>query len=350
MGIKITHNKNSMLCKKCVLSNHFPGTYFDAEGICNYCNKEYKEKEQKDITSENDLRIFFEKHKDYHSKYNVLVPVSGGVDSSFALLILVKKFGLRVLAYHNDHGFEDAVATENVKRMCRILGVDLIVLQQDIEFMKNIWKCIAETSIKGLSGCQVCGNILFMNSIEVAEKMGIKLIVNGYSKGQAEMLQDKASGTILLDKVVDAIKLTGNTKLLKQFLDKLRYLRKKISITEAINSNNPENKIVVVPFYIFDFYKSDKEENARILEHELGWIASAKSYPKRTTNCKMAWLNTYIDLKKNGYSMYHQEYAEQIRKGEISREQALDDLEFIPPNGLLEELAKEIDLIPTYIP
>lgn len=46
--------------------------------------------------------------------------------------------------------------------------------------------------------------------------------------------------------------------------------------------------------------------------------------------------------------MYHQEYAEQIRKGEISREQALDDLEFIPPNGLLEELAKEIDLIPTY--
>ena len=51
MGIKITHNKNSMLCKKCVLSNHFPGTYFDAEGICNYCNKEYKEKEQKDITS-----------------------------------------------------------------------------------------------------------------------------------------------------------------------------------------------------------------------------------------------------------------------------------------------------------
>ena len=57
----------------------------------------------------------------------------------------------------------------------------------------------------------------------------------------------------------------------------------------------------------------------------------------------MIWLNSYMDLKKRGYTHYHDEYSTIIRAGEMSREQALKDLELQPPEGLLERLAKEID-------
>ncbi len=56
------------------------------------------------------------------------------------------------------------------------------------------------------------------------------------------------------------------------------------------------------------------------------WQPMKTSYPKRTTNCEMIWLNTYMDLKKMNYSNYHLEYAELVRKGEITLEQAICDL------------------------
>lgn len=68
----------------------------------------------------------------------------------------------------------------------------------------------------------------------------------------------------------------------------------------------------------------------------------------------MIWLNTYADLKKLGYSNYTVEYAELIRRGEITREQALSDLEFNPPKGMLETLAEGVGLnlddLPQYDP
>jgi hypothetical protein len=59
----------------------------------------------------------------------------------------------------------------------------------------------------------------------------------------------------------------------------------------------------------------------------------------------MNWINNYYDFKKRGYSNYHAEYSVLIRKNEMTREQALKDLEFHPPEGLLEKLANDINVI-----
>lgn len=77
-------------------------------------------------------------------------------------------------------------------------------------------------------------------------------------------------------------------------------------------------------------------------EELFDWKPIATTYPSRTTNCKMVWLNTFVDQCKLGYSMYDEEYAAIVRSGEISREQAIKDLEFIPPMELIKELASEV--------
>ena len=53
---------------------------------------------------------------------------------------MVEDFHLRPLAFHNDHGYEDPAAVENVKKLCKTLDGDLIIWQLDLEFMKKLWK------------------------------------------------------------------------------------------------------------------------------------------------------------------------------------------------------------------
>jgi len=59
-------------------------------------------------------------------KYDCLITLSGGRDSSFVLYYAVKKLGLRALALNFDNGFRHAQAVENVKQACQALNTDLL--------------------------------------------------------------------------------------------------------------------------------------------------------------------------------------------------------------------------------
>ena len=86
-----------------------------------------------------------------------------------------------------------------------------------------------------------------------------------------------------------------------------------------------------------------------ICRKRFDWQPMKTSYPARTTNCDMIWLNSYRDLNVRRYTHYHDEYSTLIRSGEITREQALADLELKPPEGMLEKLAEEINFDLTHI-
>jgi tRNA(Ile)-lysidine synthase TilS/MesJ len=337
-------------CKRCVLPDTYPGIHFDRDGVCNFCKEQKtlrnEEVRADDFENEAELIECMKKWKNPKVKYDVLVPLSGGVDSSNALIVIVEKYGLRALGFHNDHGYEDEIATLNVKNLCKSLNVDLLIMQQDIKFMKQLWKYIAETKVNGLNSCYVCGNILYLNAVEAAHNFHIPLVINGYSKGQAAQVGDTEKGHDLLEKLIDAAMQTGDKEFIREFMRKYEYLEKRVPYTGRQDLNNPgkSGKMLFVPFYIFDFYKIDKEKLKRKIRKRFDWQTMKMSYPSNTTNCEMVWLNTYIDLKKMGYSNYHIEYAELVRRQEFTRDQALQDLEFNPPAGLLERLAEEVGL------
>lgn len=339
------------ICNRCVLPSTFPGICFDGEGVCNFCRaQETKKNEEsggvKDFENEQELIECMKKWKNHSGKYDVLVPLSGGVDSSNALITIVEKYRLRALAFHNDHGYEDEIATSNVKNLCKAINVDLLIMQHDIEFMKKLWKYIAETKVKGLNSCYVCGNILYLNAVEVAHNFQIPLVINGYSKGQAVQVGDKEKGRVLLERLVDAVMQTGDKEFVREFMRKYEYLGKRKTYTGRYDLEvpNKSTEILIVPFYIFNFYKIDKEKLKQKIRKLFNWQTMKTSYPSNTTNCEMVWLNTYVDLRKIGYSNYHFEYAELVRQKEFTRDQAINDLEFNPPAGMLDRLAVEIDL------
>ncbi len=337
------------ICKTCVLPDTYEGIEFDENGVCNYCRdaeKANNHEDSRDFFSEEELAARLAQYRDPRNKYDVLVPLSGGVDSCNALLTIVETFGLRALAFHNDQGYEDPQATENAREICRALDVDLIVAQQEFGFMRKLYKYINESRITGLNSCYVCGNILYINAIEVADHYGVPLIINGYSKGQSRQINDQNSGIGHLDKMVAMIEATGDSEFANAFMKKFEILDKRIPYRSKQDLQKPPDpgKILFIPFYIFDFYKLDKSALRERIVSRCDWRPMTNSYPRRTTNCFMIWLNSYMDLKKMGYTCYHSEYAEHVRQGEISREQALDDLRFEPPEGLVEKLAREVNM------
>ncbi len=334
-------------CKKCVLNEAYPGIHFDENGVCNYCNnyvKKEKETASLHFDSEDELRACLEKYKKTGNKYDVLVPISGGVDSSFALIKIIETFKLKPLAFHNDHGFEDDDAIVSVRKLCKAYDVDLVIMQQELGFMRKLFKYFNEARVRDLSACHVCGNILYFNALQVAERYGINLVINGYSKGQAAFIEDNDKARRLFAQMMEII--ADDPEFTETFTGKFKMVEKQNKFIDRrdLEADVDIDKIMVVPFFIFKFYKTNKKDLQEFCKSRFDWQPLKSTYPARTTNCDMIWLNTHVDLKKSGYSLYQDEYSTMIRAGDFSRAQANKDLAFNPPDGLLDRLAKEIEL------
>lgn len=80
-------------------------------------------------------------------------------------------------------------------------------------------------------------------------------------------------------------------------------MNKHIAYESRKDLENPiePGKIMVLPFYIFKFYETKKETLKKICQQRFDWQKMESSYPDRTTNCRMNWPCTYMDIKKTGY-------------------------------------------------
>jgi N-acetyl sugar amidotransferase len=97
----------------------------NSKGTCNYCYEYINRiKEIKNTDLNINLLIDNIKINGQGKKYDCIVGVSGGVDSSWALVKAVK-LGLRPLAVHMDNGWNSELAQSNISNLIESLNVDL---------------------------------------------------------------------------------------------------------------------------------------------------------------------------------------------------------------------------------
>jgi predicted PP-loop superfamily ATPase len=109
--VKSKSDPNYKICTKTVMDNIAdPNITFDENGVCNYYY-EFLEKLEYRLpkleTRDNELKVIIDriKKEGEGKKYDCIIGVSGGVDSSY-VAYLVKKLGLRPLAVHLDNGWK----------------------------------------------------------------------------------------------------------------------------------------------------------------------------------------------------------------------------------------------------
>jgi N-acetyl sugar amidotransferase len=101
-------------CTRCVVSNQRPRIVFDSEGVCSACR--YAEAKRKSIdwaTRAKELEILCDKHRSKDGSFDVIVPCSGGKDSSMVAHRLKTQYNMHPLTVtwapfiYTDVGFEN---------------------------------------------------------------------------------------------------------------------------------------------------------------------------------------------------------------------------------------------------
>jgi len=91
--------KEVFFCKKCVMSNQRPRIEFDSSGVCKPCL--YNERKKRNIIDYDKRKIqlikLLDKHRSKDGKHDVVVPCSGGKDSSMIAHKLKYEYGMNPL-------------------------------------------------------------------------------------------------------------------------------------------------------------------------------------------------------------------------------------------------------------
>jgi N-acetyl sugar amidotransferase len=175
--------RGKILCTRCIYDSSIPGINFDEQGICNYCRQvELLENEYGTGTLSGTRkfnRIVAQiKNSGQKSKYDCIIGVSGGTDSSY-LLLMAKELGLRPLAVHYDNTWNSAIATENIRKVTSKLKIDLYTYVVDNKEADDIFRSFL---LAGVPEFDASTDLGFTQVLRMtAAKYGIKFILEGHS-------------------------------------------------------------------------------------------------------------------------------------------------------------------------
>ncbi len=174
---------NKKMCKRCVSDASIDSLELDSNGICQYC-KIHDEMEKEYPLNNNSfselLTICKKIKKDGKNKrYDCIVGVSGGKDSSYLLYLVKKKLQLKPLAVHYDNGFDSDTSVSNILSICEKLDVDLETRVADWEKFKNLTKSFFLAAVSDPDTPTDVG--IFKTMYDSAYKENIKYVFNGHS-------------------------------------------------------------------------------------------------------------------------------------------------------------------------
>lgn len=318
-------------CARCIYDETIPYIYFDSEGVCNYCRQhELLEQEYPTGKEGEKLIALAEQIKiaGKNKKYDVIVGISGGCDSSY-LLYKTKELGLRPLAVHFDNTWNSKIAVENIHNILKKLDVDLYTHVVDAQEFNDILKSFIKASVPEIDTPSDIG--LATTHYLAAEKYGIKYIFEGHSfrtEGIAPQGWSYMDGKYIQtvhDKYGTGIKIETFPNL---WLAKwLKWL-----IINQIKK--------IRPLYYIDYKKDETKE---FLSKELGW----QWYGGHHMENRIAYfLNNYWYPKKFGIDLRYSEFSALVRTGQMKREEALDKIKTsnIFDESILEEIKKRLSI------
>ncbi len=324
--------KVNKICTRCLMDDTVKGISFDEKGECTFC-KIHDELESKYPLNEETpyhLKLLADKIKNdgKGKKYDCIVGVSGGRDSTYTLYNAVK-LGLRPLAVHFDNGWNSEIAVQNIKSATDILGVDLHTHVADWEEFKDLQRSFLFASVPD---AEVPTDwVIFSVLFSEAAQYNVKYIVHGHSfrtEGTTPLTWTYMDGKY----VQDVQSRFGKLKL-KSFpnMSMSKYIY--YSLFKKINQ-----------IRILYYYHYNEKEVLRVLEEELGW----KNYGDKHHESKYtAFFQAYILTRKFNIDKRKLHYSAKVRNGQLTRDQAIEVIKKDPYTGGMESLdycLKKLDL------
>ncbi len=306
-------NSEYQICTRCLMDTSDPEIQFDDKGVCNHCHDYDRMMTQKVITGaagEKYLQKLVDemKRNGRNKPYDCIIGVSGGVDSTY-VAYLVKKMGLRPLAVHMDNGWDSELAVKNIEETLKRLNIDLYTEVLDWEEFRDLQASFLKASTPDSeipsdhAIWAVLGNM--------ADKLKVKYIISGFNVRTESHLPRAWSQGHFDWKYIQSVQKQFGTLRLKTYphIGFFAYYRRLLTHRRVD---------------ILNYLPYNKAEAMKILEQELGWrYYGGKHYESIYTR----FYQGYILPTKFGYDKRRCHLSSLICSGEITREQALKELE-----------------------
>ena len=176
-------NLNKLVCKRCIMDSiNDPDILINDDGVCNHCTTfdfEFN-KLPKGINREKELESIIKKIKlkGIGRKYDCLLGVSGGVDSSY-LAYLCSIYGLRPLIIHFDNGWNSELSVLNIQNLLDKLGFDFETLVINWDEFKDLQLSYFKAGVVDLEF--PTDHAILASMFKIAKKHNIKFVLSGHN-------------------------------------------------------------------------------------------------------------------------------------------------------------------------
>lgn len=320
-------------CNRCIMDNRSDDTIkFDSNGYCNYCTvalskigKEYFPNEE----GEKRLKSLITKIKEDNKgkKYDCIMGISGGLDSSYLAYLGSVKWGLRILAVHVDDGYDTEISKRNIKRLCETARIDLEIIKPDAKQFNELTRAFMLAGVPNLAMPQ--DNVLFASIYRFMKKYKIKTFLSGANFALECILQrGNTHNAYDVCNIKDINRRFGRGKInklpllsiLQRDIDSFILGIKTLRPLDYIDYNRERALRELNEFCGFEYYGGKHLENTLTKFIQLYWFPKKFNVDKRTSHL-----------------------SSMIVSGQMTREKALEILK--EPLYDEDDMQKDIDFI-----
>ena len=335
-------------CKKCLYPSTKPQLQFDERGICSACNNQKLKDEVNWVKKKEDLLLILEKYRSKDgSKYDCIIPVSGGKDSTFQTYTIKETFGLNPLAVNFHPHDQTEIGRKNLENL-KQLGVDCI------EFSANplVYSKLAKFGLVELGDFQWPEHIgIFTIPVQVAVRYKIPLII----WGENPQLEYGQPTNIDTDTILDR---EWNEKNGGYFLDKIKPkdmtkygFKTKELIPYIYPSDDDIRQIGVTGIFLGSYIKWDLFKQLDFVK-ELGFSENDEvkegTYDKwENLDVYFTVFHDYFKFLKYGFGRTTDHASIEIRYERITREQGIELIKKYEgkiPRKYLDKFLKSADI------
>lgn len=322
-------NSELKICTRGIWDSTIPGITFDENGVSNYAKmfdrlcETFPRGERGKRQWERILNGIKTSAKG--KRYDCIIGVSGGTDSSFLLHIAKKEFGLNPLAVNLDNGWNSDIAVRNIKKVTQALDIDLETYVIDYEEVVRVLRAYMKSGLPWIDG--PTDNAIAAVLYKTAARERIKFVLNG-SDFRSEGKQpsewtytDSRQMMHIVNKFEKGrLKSYPYQTLSNLFMD---------TIYRQIKSYRP--------FYYIDYQKKTAQ---KILINEYGWeYYGGHHHENSFTKFAIAyWMPKNSDLTREKITL-----SAQVLSGEITRNSAIE-LISKPPYDV-EDMERDKDFV-----
>lgn len=308
---------NYQICTNCVMDTSDSKISFDENGVCDHCHTYYKNILPHWHTDERGEKALWEiinkiKKEGKGKDFDCIMGMSGGIDSSYLLYMMVEKFGLRPLVFHVDAGWNSQLAVNNIERLIDGLGLDLYTEVINWEEIKDLQLAFFKSGVPHVDVPQ--DHAFFATMYKFASKHNIKTILTGgnYStecvRNPLEWMYYQSDSIQLKD----IHKKFGTIPLKSYPVTNILWHKVYLPYFKGIKLIRP-----------LDYVPYQKEEAMQLLVDKFGY----QKYPQKHFESRFTrFYESYWLPERFGYDTRKIQFSSLILTGQMTRNEALEKL------------------------